>query len=380
MTTAEQLELATTRAAAPAATAPMKALVFHGPGKRAWEDRPRPALRGAGDAIVRLTTSTICGTDLHILKGDVPSVTDGRILGHEGIGVIEELGAAVSGFHVGERVLISCVTACLRCDFCRRGMYSHCRDGGWILGNTIDGTQAEYVRIPHADGSLHAFPAGGDEEALVMLSDILPTGFECGVLNGQVKPGDTVAIVGAGPVGLAVLLTAQFYSPGAIIMIDLDDKRLEVARQLGATVLINSSDGLAAHQVMELTEGAGADVAVEAVGIPATFEICQAIVAAGGRIANVGVHGKPVELHLEKLWDRNISLTTRLVDTVTTPMLLKVVKSGRLQPQKLVTHRFALNDILEAYDVFGNAAREGALKVVLKNDGAKRASAPSPAA
>ena len=380
MTTAEQLELATTRAAAPAATAPMKALVFHGPGKRAWEERPRPALRGAGDAIVRLTTSTICGTDLHILKGDVPSVTDGRILGHEGIGVIEELGAAVSGFHVGERVLISCVTACLRCDFCRRGMYSHCRDGGWILGNTIDGTQAEYVRIPHADGSLHAFPAGGDEEALVMLSDILPTGFECGVLNGQVKPGDTVAIVGAGPVGLAVLLTAQFYSPGAIIMIDLDDKRLEVARQLGATVLINSSDGLAAHQVMELTEGAGADVAVEAVGIPATFEICQAIVAAGGRIANVGVHGKPVELHLEKLWDRNISLTTRLVDTVTTPMLLKVVKSGRLQPQKLVTHRFALNDILEAYDVFGNAAREGALKVVLKNDGAKRASAPSPAA
>ena len=380
MTTAEQLELATTRAAAPAATAPMKALVFHGPGKRSWEDRPRPALRGAGDAIVRLTTSTICGTDLHILKGDVPSVTDGRILGHEGIGVIEELGAAVSGFHVGERVLISCVTACLRCDFCRRGMYSHCRDGGWILGNTIDGTQAEYVRIPHADGSLHAFPAGGDEEALVMLSDILPTGFECGVLNGQVKPGDTVAIVGAGPVGLAVLLTAQFYSPGAIIMIDLDDKRLEVARQLGATVLINSSDGLAAHQVMELTEGAGADVAVEAVGIPATFEICQAIVAAGGRIANVGVHGKPVELHLEKLWDRNISLTTRLVDTVTTPMLLKVVKSGRLQPQKLVTHRFALNDILEAYDVFGNAAREGALKVVLKNDGAKRASVPSPAA
>ncbi len=259
-------------------------------------------------------------------------------------------------------------------------MYSHCRDGGWILGNTIDGTQAEYVRIPHADGSLHAFPAGGDEEALVMLSDILPTGFECGVLNGQVKPGDTVAIVGAGPVGLAVLLTAQFYSPGAIIMIDLDDKRLDVARQLGATALINSSDGLAAHQVMELTEGAGADVAVEAVGIPATFEICQAIVAAGGRIANVGVHGKPVELHLEKLWDRNISLTTRLVDTVTTPMLLKVVKSGRLQPQKLVTHRFALNDILEAYDVFGNAAREGALKVVLKNDGSKRASAPSPAA
>ena len=252
----------------------------------------------------------------------------------KGIGVIEQVGTGVSEFHVGDKVIISCVTACLKCDFCKRGMYSHCRHGGWILGNTIDGTQAEYVRIPHADGSLYNFPAGGDEEAMVMLSDILPTGFECGVLNGQVKPGDTVAIVGAGPVGLAVLLTAQFYSPAAIFMIDLDDKRLAVAKKFGATTLINSADGHAAHHVMELTEGAGVDVAIEAVGIPATFDICQAIVAAGGRIANVGVHGKPVELHMEKLWDRNISLTTRLVDTVTTPMLLKVVRSGKLQPEQ----------------------------------------------
>jgi alcohol dehydrogenase len=345
----------------------MKALVYHGPGKRAWEDRRRPAIQDAGDAIVRITTSTICGTDLHILKGDLPSVTDGRILGHEGIGIVEQVGTAVSGFHVGERVIISCVTACLKCDFCRRGMYSHCRHGGWILGNTIDGTQAEYVRIPHADGSLYSFPPGGDEESLVMLSDILPTGFECGVLNGQVKPGDTVAIVGAGPIGLAVLLTAQFYSPAAIFMIDLDDNRLAVAKQFGATTLVNSSEGQAARHVMELTEGAGVDVAVEAVGLPATFDICQAIVAAGGRIANVGVHGKPVELHMEKLWDRNISLTTRLVDTITTPMLLKIVSSGKLQPRKLVTHRFAMNDIMEAYNIFGNAAKEGALKVVLTN-------------
>lgn len=244
-------------------------------------------------------------------------------------------------------------------------MYSHCRHGGWILGYTIDGTQAEYVRIPQADGSLYHFPAGGDEESLVMLSDILPTGFECGVLNGQVKPGDTVAIVGAGPVGLAVLLTAQFYSPAAIFMIDLDDKRLAVAKKFGATTLVNSTDGKAAEHVMELTAGAGVDVAIEAVGLPAPFAICQAIVAAGGRIANVGVHGKPVELHMEKLWDRNISLTTRLVDTVTTPMLLKVVNSGKLQPSKLVTHRFTMNDIVKAYDTFANAAREGALKVVL---------------
>jgi alcohol dehydrogenase len=370
MTTAE-LERVAKNAAAPGAGPTMKALVYHGPGKRAWENKPRPAIQEPGDAIVRITTSTICGTDLHILKGDLPAVIDGRILGHEGIGVVEQIGAGVSEFHIGDRVIISCVTACLKCDFCRRGMYSHCRHGGWILGHTIDGTQAEYVRIPQADGSLYSLPADADEEAMVMLSDILPTGFECGVLNGQVKPGDTVAIIGAGPVGLAVLLTAQFYSPAAIFMIDLDDKRLAVAKHFGATTLINSTDGHAAHRVMELTEGAGVDVAIEAVGIPTTFDICQTIVSAGGRIANVGVHGKPVELHMERLWDRNISLTTRLVDTVTTPMLLKVVRSGGLQPGKLVTHRFAMNDIMKAYDVFGNAAKEGALKVVLKNDPTK---------
>jgi alcohol dehydrogenase len=363
-----ELEKAIGNATTSRAGSTMKALVYHGPGKRAWEEKPRPAIQDPGDAIVRITTSTICGTDLHILKGDLPAVTDGRILGHEGIGVAEQVGAGVSEFHMGDKVIISCITACLKCDFCKRGMYSHCSRGGWILGNTIDGTQAEYVRIPQADGSLYHFPAGGDEEALAMLSDILPTGFECGVLNGQVKPGDTVAIVGAGPVGLSVLLTAQFYSPAEIFMIDVDDKRLAVAKQFGATTVINSSDGRAAHRVMELTEGAGVDVAIEAVGIPATFDICQAIVAAGGRIANVGVHGKPAELHLERLWDRNVALTTRLVDTITTPMLLKVVRSGKLQPGKLVTHRFAMDDIMKAYDTFGNAAREGALKVVLKNE------------
>src|ERR1700688_3706750 len=368
MTTAE-LERSTITAAELKTTATMKALVYHGPGKYAWEDKPRPAITDPGDAIVRITASTICGTDLHILKGDLPAVTDGRILGHEGIGIVEQVGSGVSEFHVGDKVIISCVTACLKCDFCKRSMYSHGRHGGWILGYTIDGTHAEYARIPQADGSLYKFPIGADEEAMVMLSDILPTGFECGVLNGQVKPGDSVAIVGAGPVGLAVLLTAQFYSLAAIFMIDLDDKRLAVAKKFGATTLINSTDGRAAHQVMQLTEGAGVDVAIEAVGIPATFDICQAFVAAGGRIANVGVHGKPVELHMEKLWDRNISLTTRLVDTVTTPMLLKVVRSGKLQPSKLVTHRFAMNDILKAYDTFGNAAKEGALKVVLTNGG-----------
>ena len=248
-------------------------------------------------------------------------------------------------------------------------MYSHCRHGGWILGNTIDGTQAEYVRIPYADTSLYRLPEGTDEEAIVMLSDILPTGLECGVLNGQIKPGDTVAIVGAGPVGLAALLTAQFYSPAEIIMIDLDDNRLDVARSFGATQIINSGDGGAVKTVMDLTRGAGVDVAIEAVGVPATFDICQSIVTAGGRIANVGVHGRSVELRLQTLWSHNVTLTTRLVDTVTTPMLLKVVQSGKLQPQKLVTHRFRLSEVMQAYDTFANASRERALKVVLKSDG-----------
>jgi len=343
----------------------MMALVYGGPGKRDWKSMPRPVVIDPGDAVIRITTTTICGTDLHIMKGDLPAVTVGRILGHEGVGIVEAVGPGVKTFRKGDRVLISCVSACGICDLCRRGMYSHCRTGGWILGNTIDGTQAEYVRTPHADTSLYPLPPGADESALVMLSDILPTAFECGVLNGKVQPGDIVAIVGAGPIGLAALLTAQFYSPAQIVMIDVDANRLQVAQQFGATALVNSTDGTAVAQVMKLTGGAGVDVAIEAVGMPVTFDICQGILAAGGRLANIGVHGKPVELHLEKLWDRNIGITTRLVDTAAIPMLLKLVGAGKLQPAKLVTHRFALGDVMKAYDTFGNAAKERALKVIL---------------
>jgi len=343
----------------------MKALVYHGPGKRSWEDKPKPQIQAPTDAIVRITKTTICGTDLHILKGDVPSVKAGRILGHEGVGVVEEVGSAVSSFKARDRVLISCITSCGKCEACKKGMYSHCESGGWILGNTIDGTQAEYVRIPYADNSLYGVPKAVDEDALVMLSDILPTGFECGVLNGQVKPGDKVAIVGAGPVGLAALLTAQFYSPAELILIDLDENRLAVAKTFGATASVNSGDGKAVEKVMALTGNKGVDVAIEAVGIPGTFDICQDIVAAGGHVANVGVHGKPVSLKLEKLWAHNITLTTRLVDTVTTPMLLKTVVAGKLQPKKLITHQFRLDELMKAYDTFGNAAKEKALKVLL---------------
>lgn len=342
----------------------MKALVYNGPGKRVWEEKPKPVIKNSSDAIIKITKTTICGTDLHIMKGDVPEVIEGLILGHEGIGVIEEVGAGVSNFKVGNKVLISCITSCGICDACKKGMYSHCETGGWILGHMIDGTQAEYVRIPHADTSLYHLPDGVDEEALVMLSDILPTGFECGVLKGQIKPGDTVAIVGAGPIGLAALLTAQFYSPAEIIMVDQDENRLKVAKTFGATKLVSNNP---VEEIMKLTNGKGVDVAIEAVGISATFDICQSIVAAGGHIANIGVHGKSVELHLEKLWSRNVTITTRLVDTVTIPMLLKTVLSGKLQPAKLITHRFALNEIMKAYDTFGNAAKEKALKVILTN-------------
>jgi alcohol dehydrogenase len=303
---------------------------------------------------------------LHILKGDVPEVTAGRILGHEGVGVVEEVGPGVSNFKRGDHVVVSCITACGKCDACKKAMPSHCADGGWILGHLIDGTQAERVRTPHADGSLILVPKGADEDALVMVSDILPTGFECGVLKGDVKPGDTIAIIGAGPVGLAALMTAQFYSPAVSIVIDVDDNRLEVAKKFGATNVINSTDGKAAAAVMALTGQRGVDVAIEAVGVPATFSICQDIVTAGGHIANIGVHGHSVELKLETLWSRNITLTTRLVDAVTTSMLIKTVVSTKLSPRKLITHEFGLNDMLKAYDVFGNAAKEKALKVLLK--------------
>jgi alcohol dehydrogenase len=344
----------------------MKALVYQGPGKSAILDRPMPRVTSPTDAIVKVRKTTICGTDLHILKGDVPTCVPGRILGHEGIGTISEIGPGVTQFQVGDQVIISCISACGKCEYCRKGMYSHCKTGGWILGNEIDGTQAEFVRIPHADTSLYPMLPGIDDESQVMVSDILPTGFECGVLNGAVQPGATVAIVGAGPVGLAALLTAQFYSPSEIISIDLDDNRLAVARRFGATQTVNSSDGKAAERVMQLTGGRGVDTVIEAVGIPATFELCQDLVTAGGHIANIGVHGHKADLHLERLWSLNITLTTRLVDTSTSPMLLKVVGSGKIDPKLLITHHFPFDRILDAYETFGNAAKTGALKVIIE--------------
>ncbi|WP_277052323.1 zinc-dependent alcohol dehydrogenase family protein [Zestomonas thermotolerans] len=344
----------------------MKAIVYQGPGQLVVEEREKPQVQQPTDAVVKLVKTTICGTDLHILKGDVPTCEPGRILGHEGVGVVESVGDGVSRFKPGDRVLISCITSCGRCDYCKKGMYSHCADGGWILGHRIDGTQAEYVRIPHADGSLHPLPESIPDEALVMLSDILPTGYECGVLNGEVSPGDVVAIVGAGPVGLSALLTAQLYSPAELIVIDLDANRLAVAERFGASRVLSSSHEDVVEALKNLTDGRGVDVAIEAVGVPATFALCEQLIAPGGRIAVLGVHGVKVDLHLETLWSHNITLRTRLVDTVTTPQLMKMVETGKLDPQRMITHRFSFDEALKAYAVFGKAAESHALKVILE--------------
>lgn len=344
----------------------MKALVYLGPGKKSLEERPTPTIQKSTDAIVKIIKTTICGTDLHILKGDVPTCQPGRILGHEGVGIVDKIGENVTTLKVGDPVLISCITADGKCEYCKKGMYSHCLDGGWILGHQIDGTQAEYVRIPHADTSLYKLPQDIDYDAVVMLSDILPTGFECGVLNGKIQPGNTVAIVGAGPIGLATLLTAQFYSPSQIIMIDPDNHRLELAKRLGATTTINNKNTNAINAIMELTNKRGVDTAIEAVGIPETFVLCEEIVAAGGTIANVGVHGFKVDLHLERLWSHNITITTRLVDTVTTPMLLKTIIANKINPNLLISHHFKFDKIIEAYDTFSQAADSKAIKVIIE--------------
>ena len=345
--------------------AKMKGLVYNGPGKIELKEIPKPGIIEPTDALVKVLKTTICGTDLGILKGKTPTVKPGTTLGHEGVGVIEEVGDSVRNFKKGDHVIISCITWDGTCEYCKKQMYSHCENGGWILSHLINGTQAEYVRIPHADNSLHPIPAGVDEEALVMMSDILPTGHEIGVLNGQVKPGGTIAIVGAGPVGMSVLLTAQFYSPAKIYMIDVDENRLKLAKKFGATDTINSGKEDAVKKIMSETKD-GVDVSIEAVGIPTTFDICQNIVRPGGHIANVGVHGHSVDLQLQNLWSQNITLTTGLVNTNTIPMLLKTVSSGKIDPTKLITHHFKLDEILKAYEVFGNASKEKAMKVIIE--------------
>jgi alcohol dehydrogenase len=347
-------------------TSTMQALVYLGVGKKALEERPKPEITAATDAIVRITQTTISASDLQTIKSDVAKVRTGRILGHEGVGIIESVGAAVTAFEPGDRVVISSISACGSCASCRKLMYSQCTTGGLLLGDDIDGTQAEFVRIPYADTSLYGIPKGADEEAAVLLSNVLPSGFECGVLNGKIQPGGTVAIVGAGPIGLAALITAQFYEPAEIIVIDLDDSRLAVAKGLGATAVVNSLHCKAGETVLKLTNGRGVDTVIEAVGIPAAFELAESIAAPGGTLASIGTHAASVDLHLETLWNRNVTITTRLVDTVSTPMLLGMLLSDKLDLQPLITHRFKFDRILDAYETVAHSADTGALKVLIE--------------
>ena len=344
----------------------MRAVVYHGPGRKAWEEVPMPVVVDDTDAVVRVDAVTICGTDLHILKGDVPAVTDGRILGHEAVGTVESIGSGVKNVAVGDRVLVSCITSCGACRYCREGAYGQCLGGGgWILGHKIDGTQAEYVRVPFADTSTYKVPDGVSDEQILMLADILPTGYEVGVLNGHVQPGDVVAVVGAGPIGLSAMMGARLYSPAHVVAIDLADSRLEAAKAFGADVTVNNGSEDPVAAVRELTGGLGADVAIEAVGVPATFELTAELVRPGGHVANIGVHGHPATLHLEELWIRNVTITTGLVDTYSTPTLLRLVEGHQVDVERFVTHRFHLDQFEEAYDVFARAGDTGALKVVL---------------
>jgi alcohol dehydrogenase len=344
----------------------MRAMVYHGPGRRAFEEVPDPETTDDGDVVVRVDATTICGTDLHILGGDLPEVRAGRVLGHEAVGTVEDAGSAVHTIGEGDRVLMSCISACGACRYCRESRFGQCLGGGgWILGHTCDGTHAEYVRVPFADTSTYRLPAGVTDEQALMLADILPTGYEVGVLKAGVSPGDVVAVVGTGPVGLSAIMGARLFSPSHIVAIDIADRRLEAAKQFGADVTVNDSLADPLGVVQSLTGGLGADVTIEAVGKPETFELAVRLTRPGARIANVGVHGKPAALHLEDQWIRDITISTGLVDTYTTPMLLRLLGTGQLDASRLVTHRFGFDDFDEAYDVFSHPADTGALKVVL---------------
>jgi alcohol dehydrogenase len=344
----------------------MKALVYHGPNKKSWDEVPDPKVIDPTDAVVAVDVTTICGSDLHILKGDLPEVTSGRILGHEAVGTVEEVGTAVRNFKAGDRVLVSCISACGKCRFCRESRFGQCLNGGgWILGHNIDGTQAEKVRVPFVDTSAYPVPDGITDDEFLMLADILPTAYEVGVLNGGVSPGDVVAIVGAGPIGLSAITGAHLFSPSHVIAIDLADSRLEAAKQFGADVTVNNSREDPLEIIMSLTDGLGADVAIEAVGMPATFELAATLIRPGGHVANIGVHGKPATLHLETLWTRDVTITTGLVDTYSTPTLSRLMETGQLKAARFATHHFSFDEFIKAYDVFSNAAETGALKVVL---------------
>jgi alcohol dehydrogenase len=346
----------------------MKAMVYKGPGKRAWEEVPDPKIELSTDVIVKVETTTICGTDLHILKGDVAAVSVGRILGHEAVGTISAVGESVAGFKIGDRVLVPAVTKCGRCEFCQKGLPSHCASVGgigWIFGHLIDGTQAEYVRVPFADTSLYHIPLGVTNEQAIFLADSLPTGYEIGVLAGRVRPGDTVAVIGAGAIGLSVILTAGLWGVAKLIAVDMNAFRLQKAGEFGATDVLNVGVNTV-KEILAMTGLLGVDVAIECVGYPESLTTALSVVRPGGNVANVGVHSGPVSIAMQDLWIKNINLSMGLVNTTSIPTLMKMVASGRLPAEKMGTHKFKFSEFDQAYEVFSNAATNKAIKVILE--------------
>ena len=350
----------------------MRATVFHGPGDIRVEEVQRPHA-GPGDAVIRITTTTICGTDVHIVKGEYP-VRPGLILGHEPVGVIEELGPGVTGYEIGQRVLVGAITPCGQCRACLSGNGSQCGHGGgyeaiggWRFGNTIDGAQAEYLLVPSAQANLTLIPDGVSDEQVVLLSDIASTGFN-GAESGNVRIGDVVVVFALGPIGLCAVAGAKLMGAALIVGVDSDPVRLEMAKRMGADVALDFTQVDVVAEVKRLTAG-GADVTIEALGTQGTFENALRCLRPGGTLSSLGVYSGKLELPYDAfaagLGGYRIVTTLCPGGKERMRRLIATVESGRFDPLPLITHRFTLDDIVEAYDLFSNR-REGVLKVALR--------------
>lgn len=345
----------------------MKAFVYHGPEKMSLDQVPKPTIIKPTDAIVKVTTSTICGTDKHIRHGGMPEVEPGRIIGHEFCGIVEEVGSSVNKFKKGDKVAVSCVTQCMDCYYCRRGMYSQCTTGSWIYGYMIDGCQADYVRVPYADSGMYIIPDSLTDEDVLFVGDILSTGY-FGAENGNIQPGDTVAVFGSGPVGMCAMATARLWGPARIVAVDIDDSRLEFAKKNGwADYGLNPQKVDVVQALKDMTGGRGADVTIEANGFEPTFKGAIDGVRAGGTVSLIGVFEKPQVVEMNKLWIKNIAIKMGLVNANRISELIDLIKEGKLNMKPLITHTLPLSQVAEGYDIF-EERRDNAIKVVLKDD------------
>jgi alcohol dehydrogenase len=354
-------------------TATMRAAVFHGPGDIRIDEVPRPT-PGPGEAVIRVTLTTICGTDVHILKGEYP-VTPGTIVGHEPVGVIDELGAGVTGYEVGDRVLVGAITPCGQCHACLSGNLSQCGHGsgyeaigGWRFGNTIDGAQAEYLLVPSAQANLAKIPESLTDEQVVLLADIASTGFS-GAESGRVRIGDTVVVFAQGPIGLCASAGAKLMGAARVIGVDGDANRAAMALRMGADLVLDPATTDVVGEVKRLTGGAGADVAIEALGLQETFESALRCVRPGGTVSSLGVYSGKLQLPYEAfaagLGDHTIVTTLCPGGKERMSRLMRMVESGRFDPTPMITHSFPLSEIGEAYRIFSNRL-DGVLKVAIR--------------